>query len=150
MHRAPIPSTLSRQQMAPTASLGTAHVNADATAAAQICVASGMHTPFQTEQVVDLPAEPSAARPISGRLFPDTAKGHMAMVCCFNRDTHMSSLSWHVIFELACDVDAQHGRITLYMQHCCIGPDPKNIVCCWHCTQTRHALSSGCDLIKHF
>lgn len=89
MHRAPIPSTLSRQQMAPAASLGTAYVNADATAAAQSSAASGMHSPFQSEQLADLPAEPSAARPISGRLFPDTAKGHMAMVCRFSCNIHM-------------------------------------------------------------
>ena len=99
MHRAPIPSTLSRQQMPPAATLGTAYVNADATAAAQNPAAAGMHSPFQTQQLVDLPAEPSAARSVSGRLFPDTAKGHMAMVCCFRHDVHMSPFlcSWLVV-----------------------------------------------------
>ena len=78
--------------MAPAASLGTAYLNADATAAAQNPAASGMHSPFQTEQLADLPAEPSTSRPISGRLFPDTAKGHMAMVCCLSCDIYMSFL----------------------------------------------------------
>lgn len=83
MHRAPVLSTLSRQRIVAAASPGTAHVNADATIVAQNYTASGMQSPVQGEQLADLLSDKSAARPASGRLFPDTAKGHMAMVCCF-------------------------------------------------------------------
>lgn len=95
MHRAPIPSTLSRQQLAPAGSLGTAHLNAHAPNAAPNHAESGMHSPFQTEQHADLHAEISAARPTSRRLFPDTAKGHMAMVCCFSYGINVLCCGWN-------------------------------------------------------
>lgn len=88
MHRAPIPSTLSRQQLAPADSLGPPSLHADAPPAPNHAD-SGMQTPFQTEQRVGFHAEISAARPVSTRLFPDTAKGHMAMVCCFGYSINM-------------------------------------------------------------
>ena len=104
MYRAQIPSTLSRQQMAPAVSLGTAYVNADGTADAQSSAASGMHSPFKTEQLADSLVETSAARPFSARLFPDTAKGHMAMVRCFSRIIHMSPFA----LDFACDIGITH------------------------------------------
>lgn len=74
---------LSRHQLVPADSPAAVHVDADATAAAQTHAAPGIQSPFLREQPAEPQSETPVARPSSGRLFPDTAKGHMAMVRCF-------------------------------------------------------------------
>ena len=66
--------------MAATAMHGSAHVQADTTAAAQDHIASGMQSPFQGQHPSEVHAGASPNKGGSGRLFPDTAAGHMAMV----------------------------------------------------------------------
>lgn len=82
MHRVTLPSMLSRHQLVPANSPASVHVDADATVAAQTH-AAGIESPFLREQHAEPHSGTPIAIPSSGRLFPDTAKGHMAMVCCF-------------------------------------------------------------------
>lgn len=125
-HRAAPRSMLSRQQIAPADSPVTVHVGADATAEAQSHAASGIQSPFQRQQTSEPCSEAFAARPSSGRLFPDTAKGHMAMVCCFT--AHSINVSWSSsMIEQACSiwpvlfVNATFLSILLVMMHTCQG-----------------------------
>ena len=65
--------------MTTPATWGSANVHADATAAAQSHVAAPTQSLFQG-QPAEAHREASMAKASSGRLFPDTAAGHMAMV----------------------------------------------------------------------
>ncbi|KAL3150857.1 hypothetical protein ABBQ32_000610 [Trebouxia sp. C0010 RCD-2024] len=78
MHRVTLPSMLSRHQLVPANSPASVHVDADATVAAQTH-AAGIESPFLREQHAEPHSGTPIAIPSSGRLFPDTAKGHMAM-----------------------------------------------------------------------
>lgn len=109
---------------------GGAHVRADATGAAQDHIAPGMQSPFQEHQPPEVHAGASTTKAGSGRLFPDTAAGHMAMVC------------FACNFLMLC-----RQRAFLLMLRCCLQKSVLNVVRL-HLTGSNRLFATDCVAVQ--